>query len=175
MSDYNPPRPITVASGLLPVIVDPIEPDASGQPPTGTPGTSVNDVAAMMKTLTSPPRLRASGLVFDWCVTEANFDLEPSIVIAQFGDGYAQRRPAGINTQIRKWNLSMKNINTKTASAVLAFLSARNGVEIFNWTPPRTTTAEDVICPSWNFAYGDLIDDGSLLYSITMKFEDAFV
>lgn len=174
MSTPETPRPITVASGLVPVIVAPIPPLPSG-PPTLTPGTSINDAALMLARVAQHPVLRASGLVFDWCVTEANFDLEPSVIKAQFGDGYAQRRPSGINNEIRKWNLSMKNIDAGTAHDVLAFLSAREGVEIFNWTPPRTSEPEDVICPSWSFAYGDLMEDGSLLYSITMKFEEAFV
>jgi phage-related protein len=142
-------------------------------PPTNAPFTSVIYPPAMIDRMRAAPK--ASGQVFGWCVTEANFDLEPTIVKAQFGDGYAQRRAAGINNQVRKWNLTMKNIDAATADDVLTFLSARDGVEIFNWTPPRTTEAEDVICPSWNFAYGDLMVDGSLLYAITMKFEEAFV
>jgi phage-related protein len=118
---------------------------------------------------------QASGLVFGWCVTSASYDLEPKIVKAQFGDGYAQRRPAGINTQARMWNVDMKNIDTKTANDVLAFLEARNGVEVFNWTPPRTTTEQSVLAPSWNFSYGDMIDNGDRLYNISVKFEQAFV
>jgi phage-related protein len=122
-----------------------------------------------------PVPLVASGLIFDWCVTSASYDLEPSVIKAQFGDGYAQRRPAGINTQARMWTVDIKNVIAQTANDVLAFVKARNGVEVFSWTPPRSTEAENVICSSWNFAYGDMIEDGSLLYSITMKFEEAFV
>jgi phage-related protein len=170
-SDINPP-PITVASGLVPAIIPPVTGDPN--PPTLPVSTTRLDLTTLLDQL-SRPSLRASGLVFGWCVTDANFDLEPTIIKAQFGDGYAQRRAAGINTQTRKWNLSMKNIDAKTATAVLDFLSARNGVDIFNWTPPRTATPEDVICPSWNSAYGDLLDDGTRLFTITMKFEDAFV
>jgi phage-related protein len=157
-----------------PVITPPAPVAGLVTPPTIAPATSLRDVNAMLLDLAHPAP-RASGEVFDWCVTDANFDLEPAIVKAQFGDGYAQRRPAGINSQIRKWNLAMKNIDATTANDVLTFLSARDGVEIFNWTPPRTDTPEDVICPSWNLAYGDLMVDGSRLYAITMKFEEAFV
>jgi phage-related protein len=117
----------------------------------------------------------ASGLIFDWCVTAATYDLIPTVIKAQFGDGYAQRRPAGINTQACKWSVDMKNLDTKTANDVLAFLSARNGVEVFNWTPPRMTVEQSVIATEWNFTYGDMIENGDRLYNLTMKFEQVFV
>ncbi|SAK63620.1 phage minor tail protein [Caballeronia pedi] len=122
---------------------------------------------------------QASGLAFKWCVTEASYELEPKIVKAQFGDGYAQRSPAGINTQACMWTISMKNNDAETAGAVVAFLSARNGVEIFNWTPPRQIVdppvVQDVICPSWSVRYGQLVSNGTLLYDVSFKFEQVFV
>ena len=117
---------------------------------------------------------QASGTIFEWCVTAATYDLEPKVIKAQFGDGYAQRRPAGINTQACMWSVDMKNIDTKTCNDVLAFLSARNGVEVFNWTPPRMTVEQSVIATSWNFSYGDMIETGDRLYNLTMKFEQVF-
>ena len=144
-------------------------------PPTVRTRVSLRTMRDLRKQLADSIKPQASGLVFDWCVTDANYDLEPTIVKAQFGDGYALRRPAGINTQSHKWNLSMKNTTAKIASEVVNFLSARNGVEVFNWTPPRTTVAEDVICPSWSLAYGDLLEDGSRLYTVSFKFEEVFI
>jgi phage-related protein len=174
MSLTEEPLPETVASGLVAEIISSTIPQVI-PPPTIPPGKSLIGLMPDLFKQFGLTALAASGAVFDWCVTDASYDLEPTIIKAQFGDGYAQRRAAGINTQARKWSLSMKNIDAATSKAVDAFLSARNGVEIFNWTPPRTTTAEDVICPSWNVAYGDLLDDGTRLFSITMKFEDAYV
>ena len=115
----------------------------------------------------------ASGQVFDWCVSTASYDLEPKIVSAKFGDGYEQRRPAGINTQHHMWTLTMRNIDGETATEVVAFLSARNGVEIFNWTPPRTSEPMNVLCPSWSLNYGDMVQDGALLYTLSFKFEES--
>lgn len=119
--------------------------------------------------------VKSSGLIFTWCVTSASYDLEPSVVLAKYGDGYAQRRPAGINTQNRLWNIEMHNVSAQTTTAVLDFLEARNGVDVFNWTPPRYTTAQVVICPSWTFAYADLVSDGERVYTVTMKFEQVHV
>ncbi|MFP3549755.1 phage tail protein [Paraburkholderia sp. SIMBA_049] len=114
---------------------------------------------------------QASGLIFDWCVTSAQAEVEPRVRVAQFGDGYAQRRPAGINTQDQIWSVSLNNITEAKAEAVLAFLSARNGVDVFNWTPPRTGTALDVICPSWSWTYGDMLLDGARMMNVSAKFQ----
>ncbi|TCK37971.1 phage-related protein [Paraburkholderia sp. BL8N3] len=155
----------------------PMEHPATPLPLGPTPSTSLLvDVADEMlpeRVRASAPR--ASGEVFKWCVTSASYDVEPKVVKAQFGDGYAQRRPAGINTQAPVWSISMKNIDLQTAGDVVQFLSDRNGVDIFNWTPPRMTTTVNVICPSWSFSYGDMMQDGSLLYALSFKFEQVFL
>ncbi|CAB3758600.1 phage tail protein [Paraburkholderia humisilvae] len=118
---------------------------------------------------------KASGLIFDWCVSTAQADVEPRVRIAQFGDGYAQRRPAGINTQDQMWSVGLTNLTASKAEAVLAFLSARNGVDVFNWTPPRTATTLDVICPSWSWTYGDMLVDGERTMNVNAKFQQVHV
>ncbi|AUT62880.1 phage tail protein [Paraburkholderia terrae] len=114
---------------------------------------------------------RAAGAIFDWCVSDASYELEPRVILAQFGDGYAQRRAAGINTQDRVWSVSIRSATPDVAQDVLAFLEARNGVDAFSWTPPRGGSTQTVICPSWSFSYGDQIADGSRLMNVSMKFQ----
>jgi len=118
---------------------------------------------------------RASGLIFDWCVSTASCELEPRVRVAQMGDGYAQRRPAGINTQDQIWSVQLNNLSETKAADVLAFFSARNGVDVFNWTPPRTTTMLDVICPSWSWNYGDMLLNGARVMNINAKFQQVHV
>ncbi len=141
-----------------------------------TPRTSLIDVRRLLAD-TAPVLIapQASGLTFDWCVSDASYDLEPRVIKAQFGDGYAQRRPAGINTQVCIWSISMKNTDAKTAGEVIQFLSARNGAEVFNWTPPRQSVTQDVICPSWSVNYGELLQNGELLYNLAFKFEQVYL
>jgi len=117
------------------------------------------------------PSLKASGLIFDWCVTTASAEVEPRVRIAQYGDGYAQRRPAGINTQDQIWSVALNNLTEVTTQAVLDFLSARNGVDVFNWTPPRTDIPLDVICPSWSWTYGQMLVSGARTMNVTAKFQ----
>jgi phage-related protein len=118
---------------------------------------------------------RVAGAIFDWCVTSAGYDVEPTVLKAQFGDGYAQRRPAGINTQSRIWNVEMRNVLPEIAADVLAFLEARNGVDVFSWAPPRTSKPQDTICPSWSASYGELAAGGTRLIDLRMRFEQVHV
>ncbi|SPA17260.1 phage tail protein [Cupriavidus taiwanensis] len=108
---------------------------------------------------------------FVWCVTDASREMQPRVIRAQFGDGYAQRTADGINTLQGKWNVSMKNVLPDVAREVDVFLAARNGVECFWWTPPRTGTRAWVLCPRWTSAYGELAGDGSRLWDFTMDFQ----
>lgn len=109
--------------------------------------------------------------IFMWCASTADASVRPRVIKSQFGDGYAQRRPAGINTQDQIWNLQFLNRRQTDADAILAFLSARNGVDIFLWTPPRRTVALNVICEEWSWSYGDMLPDGDRVYQLTAQFE----
>jgi phage-related protein len=122
-----------------------------------------------------PARPRALGQIFDWCVTTAAVDMEPRVLVAQFGDGYAQRRPNGINYQPQVWNVEMRNAQEADVRAAFDFLKARGGVDVFNWYQPRTDLRVDVICPQWSMAYGDLLDSGQRLFALTARFEEAYL
>ncbi|MEX3819584.1 phage tail protein [Paraburkholderia sp. BR14262] len=114
----------------------------------------------------------ASGAIFHWCPSTANAEVIPRVIETRFGDGYAQRRPAGINTQDEQGTREFVNRRKPEADAILAFLVARHGVDIFNWTPPRTTRARDVYCPEWSWTYGDLLVDGARAVSVNATFHE---
>lgn len=79
-----------------------------------------------------------------------NAAFKPRVRTAQFGDGYQQRVPDGINTRQDVWNLNFSvRTDTETAS-ILAFLEARAGSEAFDWTPPNESFAIRVVCREWN-------------------------
>jgi phage-related protein len=54
---------------------------------------------------------------------------------AQFGDGYSQCVPDGINNKFDTYPLTFSGDGTKIA-AIKAFLDATAGCQSFNWTPP---------------------------------------
>ena len=78
-------------------------------------------------------------------------------IVAQFGEGYAQRTAESINTQTNSWSVSFVNQPIDTATAIEDFLSTagtRNltaaGNTYYLWTPPNSNTQYKVICDSWD-------------------------
>jgi phage-related protein len=118
---------------------------------------------------------RAIGQLFDWCVAAASVEMEPDVIVAQFGDGYAQRRAAGINNQPQAWSIEMRNAKPAYARAAFAFLKARGGVDVFNWYEPRTDHVLSVICPSWTLAYGTMLNSGERLLDMTAQFQEVYL
>lgn len=118
---------------------------------------------------------RALGQLFDWCVSAASVEMEPRVLVAQFGDGYAQRRPGGINYQPGMWTVEMRNAQPAYARAAFAFLKDRGGVDVFNWYEPRTANLLSIICPSWTLAYGVMLNSGDRLLDLTARFEETYL
>jgi phage-related protein len=55
----------------------------------------------------------------------------------QFGDGYKQLAPAGINNKLDTWNLTLPMLSELEVSLVEAFFDNLGQHANFNWTPPR--------------------------------------
>jgi phage-related protein len=76
-------------------------------------------------------------------------DVEPKVLSSQFGDGYSQRTPDGINNMMETWSLAF-TLRTKTEiDSIETFLRARAGAEAFYWTTPSNRTAK-FICKKWS-------------------------
>ena len=58
------------------------------------------------------------------------------IKTAQFGDGYAQRAPDGLNSNVDGWDLNFDNITDIEADQIMLFLDTLNGVRSFKWKNP---------------------------------------
>lgn len=80
----------------------------------------------------------------------AQVTIKPRVRLAQFGDGYEQRQADGINTMPQTWNLTFANRSDDEAAEIMSFLSARNAVEAFDWTPPNDLTPIRAICREWS-------------------------
>ena len=94
---------------------------------------------------------------------------KPRVRRVQFGDGYQQRSADGINTDPATWVLSFGNRSDAESQAIVDFLAARGGVEAFDWTPPRGSSALKWICPQWQRAptnYGS--------WTVSATFEQVF-
>jgi phage-related protein len=90
--------------------------------------------------------------VFDWAETDAtNVDVQARIRTAQFGDGYQQRSPDGLNPVVQTWSLSFDDCDNDVATTLIAFLRANIGLA-FDWTPKWGTTPIKVTCGQWSRA-----------------------
>ena len=87
---------------------------------------------------------------FNWPVDAgAERTVTPRILKAAFGDGYAQRIPDGIRTQLGTWQLSFSNRTKAEADAINAFLANKGGHLSFSWIPPGEVQAIAVVCSTW--------------------------
>jgi phage-related protein len=73
----------------------------------------------------------------------------PNVKQIKFGDGYMQRQAQGMNTTPEAWDLTFSNRTQTEADAIDDFLSAANGIDSFDWTPPNEADPIKVICSSW--------------------------
>jgi phage-related protein len=61
------------------------------------------------------------------------------ILVTQFGDGYRERRPDGINTEVRRWSVSTPPMAIELVLELEDALRAL-GTGSFEWVPPGETT-----------------------------------
>lgn len=59
--------------------------------------------------------------------------------VVQYGDGYKQLAPAGINNKLDSWDLTLPFLTDAVVAQVEAFCDAVGQHKNFNWTPPRGT------------------------------------
>lgn len=66
---------------------------------------------------------------------------------AQFGDGYSQHTPLGINNEKQTWSVVRTDYEAKLQE-VIDFIRDKQGAESFFWTPPLSGQIR-VICTGW--------------------------
>lgn len=87
---------------------------------------------------------------FNWAVTTGTaLRHQPTVRVVQFGDGYEQRRAAGLNHNLRQWDVRIDNQEPVVAAEIESFLTARGGVEAFTWWSPEDVHVT-VICERWD-------------------------
>ena len=91
--------------------------------------------------------------VFVWIPTYGStLTVQPEVHVIpadQFGSDAERRIQVGTQHIRRVWSLSFENRPSATADAIEAFLSARAGLESFDWTPPQGVAGKWV-CSEWS-------------------------
>jgi len=76
---------------------------------------------------------------------------EPSVRTLKFGDGYEQRSPDGINTNLLKISLTYDNRDEAEITAISHFLHERGGSEAFAYLPPSPySSMKKFVCRKWD-------------------------
>lgn len=89
---------------------------------------------------------------------------------AEFGDGYSQAIPDGLNNLRREISLDWDLLTPTQSSQIITFFRARKGCEPFYWTPSDETTPLKWVCDEWTERR---IDGG--MRSISAKFKQSFL
>tara|TARA_B100000614_G_scaffold262313_1_gene295220 strand:- start:2707 stop:3249 length:543 start_codon:yes stop_codon:yes gene_type:complete len=76
---------------------------------------------------------------------------EPAVRTLKFGDGYEQRSPDGINTNLLKISLNYDNRDEAEITAISHFLHQRGGSEAFAYLPPSPySSMKKFVCRQWD-------------------------
>lgn len=62
------------------------------------------------------------------------------VLIAQFGDGYDQTAPDGINSIVDEWSITYENLTSSERTTLLAALDSAGSWDTITWTPPGDTS-----------------------------------
>lgn len=80
--------------------------------------------------------------------------MTPRIKKVQFGNGYVQRLPDGINNNLININLLFELRSTQETTAIAHFLNTRQGTESFLFTPPPPFGKQKrFVCEDWEPNY----------------------
>ncbi len=61
------------------------------------------------------------------------------VLKAQFGDGYLQTAPDGVNHQIDQWNLIFANLTLTDRATLWSAIETVGASDYLTWTPPGDT------------------------------------
>ena len=90
----------------------------------------------------------------------ASISTEPQVEVIKFGDGYEQRTPQNVNSELIKISLGFDKRGEKETTAIAHFLNIRAAQEAFAFTPPSPYGSTKLfVCRSWD---------------VTMNFEDNY-
>jgi phage-related protein len=106
--------------------------------------------------------------IFTWAPKiESSGTVKFRVLKAQFGDGYAQTAPDGINNRSGSWPLTFTGTKDKMA-VIQAFLDRHAGSRSFYWTPPLGQQSR------FKASEYQPTEHGGGIFTIAVIFEEAF-
>lgn len=95
---------------------------------------------------------------------------KPRVRTVNFGDGYTQETPDGLNFKPKNFSLVWDMVFDDDKTTIVNFLEARGGYQTFNWLNPSNNTTYKVKCREWNVDY---VNPG--IWRITATFNQKFI
>lgn len=106
---------------------------------------------------TSPPPDQTSQL-----------EVKPRWKSCQFGDGYKQTAPDGINFIDERWSLTYSNLTSTTRTTIVNAIQTAMSTDYISWTPVGETVAKKWRLSEDGYTQISLSGD---LYSVTVVLE----
>ena len=97
----------------------------------------------------------------------SSVEVEPRVLVAQFGDGYNQRTADGINNVLHKANLSWEHLTRTEATALMSFFRERAGWKPISWQMPGDSETRKWLCVRYGRTYVD-----ANLDTVTAQFQE---
>ncbi len=93
------------------------------------------------------------------------------VLSAQFGDGYSQEAPDGINNLVDTWSITFDNLNASERATLWTALDTVGSWDYFTWTAPG-----DVVSKRWKVTADGVTETpmSGDLYSISFTLKQVF-
>jgi phage-related protein len=105
--------------------------------------------------------------------TTRSFDFR--VIMSNFGDGYVQSAPDGLNAQRDKWTVIWKNVNETDKTTITTALNTVGSWGVITWTPFDETVQKKfrMDSPGYSIQY-TLSAPGHRRYIITCNLTQCF-
>ena len=94
---------------------------------------------------------------------------EFKILKADFGDGYSQPTPDGLNHMRRVLTLKFEMLEPEEKDEIVDFLEARKGTEAFHYTLPGEPAPTRYTCDEW-----EVTALGASMFNVAATFRQSF-
>ena len=107
--------------------------------------------------------------VFSWSPrVSSSGDTQPNVLSSQFGNGYSQRLPVGINNLAATWSVSFTGTETHL-KPIQDFFIRHKGANHFLWSPPMAGQGAFITAGGWQ-----LQPHGGKKFTLSTTFQQVF-
>jgi len=92
----------------------------------------------------------------------------------QFGDGYKQVVPNGINNRARTWSVDFTDLTHAEADALTDLFKVRAGSQSMTWRVPGDAADIKVVCKQYSRPMQNRVKAGSFTYNVSAQFEEVW-